>query len=1281
MSSPKDHLESGGQSSGNPETSNQCSLKSSIEGSNIAEGAEIGRDLISGSTVVTIFNGQMSPSEARGEAEEAARTSEDSEDDSVKDPTSPLAERGSSFAHDPDDLARWLDKLRRYRFLVLECEDPQVLTDAGYALVERLTVEDRRVLRFDGEDRGDFDPTFRMLYDGTIKTNSPSLVMVMANVPQARGFVSTMPIGDPTAIHALADKGLDRYVLILGTRKTLALSEIYQDYREVVGYLQPRLRFHYPKEFENLHEKLLRQIQQGRWAENPRELFQQISSTFRDGCLGKELERREHSQLDREAKVQALNEARTLLSSKDELKNTVLFVATYFSGLPARDFEAAVLCLLGDMEVEIKATLGFGDEGQAWSSGQDEKRYLRDLWSENHREVLDACHLDFQQPKGLVVASDATDGPRVPVAGFTDEHLSEALDSVFWTSAYKVYLDLLERVFTHKLFFEHQSEAVMEGVIQLLVRTAKEDRELHGQHWLLHLIPGSVVESGSNSESKRIRQAINEIGWTRYCYRMKNLILEMLSHEDLQGVVSSFLNKLIHLYVLGAARELIWRLRSTDRIDVFPWWQRLLDRGSSKTVRSVCRNIIDSGWEGRQRHIETLLRVGEWLPDPNRPATKNSEAVASGVIIGLCLKTTLTERESPLAIWPPTNQILKNLLGDRGQALGEVLFSALARAEVAEVLGGSWHSLVHRFFRIRVLSHEARKLWPGKEGVLAGEMVSNWEGSGCHDPEQAAPYLFQSMILADWALDLVGFEDEVPEEAALQLRRVVESILRTFDFDGRRALFVHWTNLTRLQKDLLVKLTHEADHLVTQDSARQFAQAQGRLSREIGILRDLANEVWPFSVGNGTGEPDSKAEGAVPDDHGEVFESSGSGVSSIDPKQSDRARVEEAPLDPSIKRPDVPQPADEESQPPVESTPPPRTFEAAKTPMHEPSIEAIPEVDWAGDERFLPDGERSPVADQQVRKESPEISRSEAGESQDSSSSSTALQPDKAPSAVETSSPQGKDEPAILEIGAQDQGQLSPDSMAMQVKPLPVLRPPDRRANRPGLIAAVFVGALGVLAAGYSVLQNQSEPTTSEPRPLVPTLAEESSQPFEETASEESESTGGEPEPTPGRPAPAPDPAPTPPPATVKPEPAQSDDLQRARALLAEGQKLQREDRRLAARDAYARATRLAPENAYTWANLGAAEMLLGNEGRGEQAYRRALEVDGDNWLARYNLGTHLARTGRRSEALEQLDRATSILRRQGERQHLENLRRDMESNSAFLELRNDKRFQRLLGS
>jgi len=151
-----------------------------------------------------------------------------------------------------------------------------------------------------------------------------------------------------------------------------------------------------------------------------------------------------------------------------------------------------------------------------------------------------------------------------------------------------------------------------------------------------------------------------------------------------------------------------------------------------------------------------------------------------------------------------------------------------------------------------------------------------------------------------------------------------------------------------------------------------------------------------------------------------------------------------------------------------------------------------------------------------------------------------------------------------------------------------------------------------------------------------------------------------------------------PPPEPPPPKPPPPDPVTKGGRLVVRGQKLMAQGERQNGRDVFAQATELEPENAFAWANLGAAEMVLGKNGAGLAAYKRALVLDPDLWLARYNLGLHFARSGRPLEALDQLEQSISTLRREQSAQ-LTQVLADLRHNPAFGGLRNETRFQRLV--
>jgi len=134
-----------------------------------------------------------------------------------------------------------------------------------------------------------------------------------------------------------------------------------------------------------------------------------------------------------------------------------------------------------------------------------------------------------------------------------------------------------------------------------------------------------------------------------------------------------------------------------------------------------------------------------------------------------------------------------------------------------------------------------------------------------------------------------------------------------------------------------------------------------------------------------------------------------------------------------------------------------------------------------------------------------------------------------------------------------------------------------------------------------------------------------------------------------------------------------------AAKMVSEGQGLMARGRHRDARDAFARATELDEENAFAWANLGAAEMILGEPSAARRAYDVALRADRDNWLALYNLGVYFVRTGDTRQAFQRLDDSLRVLEEQGSQKELRAVLNDLETSSTFSEVRNDPRFRNLL--
>ncbi len=125
------------------------------------------------------------------------------------------------------------------------------------------------------------------------------------------------------------------------------------------------------------------------------------------------------------------------------------------------------------------------------------------------------------------------------------------------------------------------------------------------------------------------------------------------------------------------------------------------------------------------------------------------------------------------------------------------------------------------------------------------------------------------------------------------------------------------------------------------------------------------------------------------------------------------------------------------------------------------------------------------------------------------------------------------------------------------------------------------------------------------------------------------------------------------------------------------GRQAAQEGRHQRARDSFAQAARLAPDDALSWSELAAAEGALGRAREAHLAYEKALTHDPDLWLAHYNLALLLAREGRVDRVCEHLGRGLAALRRE-QSPYLSQVLKDLESNDDFNPIRKASCFRAL---
>lgn len=139
--------------------------------------------------------------------------------------------------------------------------------------------------------------------------------------------------------------------------------------------------------------------------------------------------------------------------------------------------------------------------------------------------------------------------------------------------------------------------------------------------------------------------------------------------------------------------------------------------------------------------------------------------------------------------------------------------------------------------------------------------------------------------------------------------------------------------------------------------------------------------------------------------------------------------------------------------------------------------------------------------------------------------------------------------------------------------------------------------------------------------------------------------------------------------------------IREATALVEKGVALVQQEHMQEARAKFLHATRVDAENAFAWANLGAAELHLGNRTAAAQDLSRAAALDRDNWVARYNYGLYLAGSGQDNLALGHLQAAAAILKREDNQAAIAAVKQDLGETPDVEHLRSDPRFRALIAS
>ena len=132
-------------------------------------------------------------------------------------------------------------------------------------------------------------------------------------------------------------------------------------------------------------------------------------------------------------------------------------------------------------------------------------------------------------------------------------------------------------------------------------------------------------------------------------------------------------------------------------------------------------------------------------------------------------------------------------------------------------------------------------------------------------------------------------------------------------------------------------------------------------------------------------------------------------------------------------------------------------------------------------------------------------------------------------------------------------------------------------------------------------------------------------------------------------------------------------------AELFRGQEQLRNKQWSAARESFRAAVISAPDNSVAWAHLGGVEALLGDNSAAKTAYERSLALDSENWMAHFNFGLLLARSGDQGAALDHLESSVRGVRAKGTLEQVAAVLKELQTDPSLEQIRHYERFKNLL--
>jgi hypothetical protein len=496
-----------------------------------------------------------------------------------------------------------------------------------------------------------------------------------------------------------------------------------------IPFLSPLLKSRFNEDTANyLKKQILQQRNYGLWDENnsDREFYGLISGYLRSGTrqLREEVENRNlYSEGDSVADF--LKEIRTvrakeLFQDDDLVKNTVLYVATFFPGLNRHDFDFIVSLLLkGEKNTIEKESTRKTKKGKIKTVRTTKKRNCLKIWEKNQDKILVECHLQVIRSE---LGSQIIDFSLPYLRGELKKYLEQK----------SLYINHFERIRESGLLFNfNASQKLIENVINLAAEMAISDPSHYGGNWLMGVIIGIKqhlaidIDIGTNNEIEVLFQTlVIELAKEErkkqirpFVIRLSQLIREMLNYPQLQEMIKNFLENLMRekhydavlVIVLGIVKQ----LRFVSQFDGMYWIKQLLNRGEPQAKKEAYKTLLEQAKQSGLRVYDLLEKVKTWIPNPNLDYDKYSPSnkYALKFIIDYARDTLSHFNIAHYGVWPSKYPLFANLTEEKELKQIDLLISWMFHPKMQNVLNALDDFIKANGINVNTLLADLIEIW------------------------------------------------------------------------------------------------------------------------------------------------------------------------------------------------------------------------------------------------------------------------------------------------------------------------------------------------------------------------------------------------------------------------------------------------------------------------------------------------------------------------------------------------------------------------------------------